>query len=82
MPSLRAISVATAIGDVGSFAISSSITETGCMISKPFWAICWPIRPSAMSTTSRATGAQRRFESRAVVTWASGRISAERMARV
>ena len=82
-PVFRAIAVASAIGEVGSFAISSSITETGCMISKPDARdlLADEAEPDDHES-QRRRGAQRLFASRGGGTWASGMISAERMASV
>src|SRR5262249_5499096 len=82
VPFFRAISKPTATGEVGSLAISSSMTETGCMISKPTRAIVAPIKPSTITMASTATGAHRRPVRHAAVTRAKGRRRAPRIENV
>src|SRR5213596_3135444 len=57
VPFFRATRYATAIGEVGSLAISASMTDTGWRRSKPTRAICMPTRPSATAPTITTAGA-------------------------
>jgi hypothetical protein len=78
---LRAIACVTAIGEVGSLAISSSITDTGWMISKPTRAMITPIVPTAIATIASTSGAERRPVRRAAASKASGKKSAPRIGK-
>ena len=82
VPFFIAMVCASAMGDLGSLAISSSITDTGSSQAKPSCAILAPRIPIGMRTRSTSTGARRVRATRAVVTRAEGMISADRMASV
>jgi len=74
--------LATAMGEVGSLAISSSMTDTGCITSKPARATQSPAMPTSATTTRPSAGVQRFSESRAAGTRASGRRKAAMTAKV
>jgi hypothetical protein len=71
----RMIAWPTAMGDVGSFAISSSITDTGFVISNPAWVITRPTSPVTITAAITSTGTQRRPDSRAGAMRPRGRSS-------
>ncbi len=82
VPFRRAISWTIAMGEVGSFAISSARYDTGWVHAKPARATAAPAVPIRNTTRSASTGAARSLDSRAVTTRASGTRSAARIGYV